>query len=298
MKEISKKQELKDIAVTLFAEKGYHLTSVQEIAKACGVSKGAFYKHFESKESLLIELVKDNHQAMFQKAQSVPQSDALPAKQVLQQRITIELKQMKQNSSIFLLLFKEFPLNEKNAVSFMMEDFRLKLLKWHKQSLREVFGESVLPNIWDVVILYEGMMKEFLSLIIFHRKELPVNRLAELIASSLEAIIHSSEKLEPVLTEDSLCGPLNQEEKMLENKMQQQLVDVENKLHTLSLKVNEKKKLVSSLNHLKEECKQEQPKLYLIEALLQYMKTKEGWHQEIVQLEETITRLFREKGED
>lgn len=39
--------------MALFGEKGYAVTSVQEITEAAGVTKGAFYHHFESKEELL-----------------------------------------------------------------------------------------------------------------------------------------------------------------------------------------------------------------------------------------------------
>jgi AcrR family transcriptional regulator len=47
------RRALVDSALNLFGEKGYASTSVQEITEAAGVTKGAFYHHFESKEDLL-----------------------------------------------------------------------------------------------------------------------------------------------------------------------------------------------------------------------------------------------------
>ncbi|MDA8345456.1 MAG: TetR/AcrR family transcriptional regulator [Thermaerobacter sp.] len=41
-------------ALRLFGERGYHATSLQEVIKAAGCSKGAFYHYFESKEDLLL----------------------------------------------------------------------------------------------------------------------------------------------------------------------------------------------------------------------------------------------------
>lgn len=38
--------------VKLFAEKGLHATSVQEIVKKCEMAKGSFYNYFKSKEEL------------------------------------------------------------------------------------------------------------------------------------------------------------------------------------------------------------------------------------------------------
>jgi AcrR family transcriptional regulator len=44
---------LVDKALELFGSQGFHATSVQQIADAAGLTKGAFYHHFASKEDLL-----------------------------------------------------------------------------------------------------------------------------------------------------------------------------------------------------------------------------------------------------
>ncbi|WP_030168206.1 TetR/AcrR family transcriptional regulator [Spirillospora albida] len=44
------------VATRMFAEKGYENTSVQEIVDAAGVTKGAMYHYFGSKDDLLYEI--------------------------------------------------------------------------------------------------------------------------------------------------------------------------------------------------------------------------------------------------
>ncbi|MBC7252910.1 MAG: TetR family transcriptional regulator [Actinobacteria bacterium] len=46
-------------AARLFAGKGYHGTTVDEIVQATGIAKGTFYLYFESKEDLLVEVIKN-----------------------------------------------------------------------------------------------------------------------------------------------------------------------------------------------------------------------------------------------
>jgi len=46
-------------ALELFSRDGYDATSVAEICRAAGVSKGAFYHHFPSKQSVFLELLND-----------------------------------------------------------------------------------------------------------------------------------------------------------------------------------------------------------------------------------------------
>jgi len=46
-----------DSATSCFARDGYDATGVAEICDNAGVSKGAFYYHFESKEAVFLELI-------------------------------------------------------------------------------------------------------------------------------------------------------------------------------------------------------------------------------------------------
>ncbi len=49
------RQEIFDTAVELFDKKGYEKVSIKEICKKAGVSTGAFYHHFKSKDQILME---------------------------------------------------------------------------------------------------------------------------------------------------------------------------------------------------------------------------------------------------
>jgi AcrR family transcriptional regulator len=54
----ARRAELADVAVRLWAEKGFGATSVDSIAKAAGISKGTFYLYFESKQALLEDVLR------------------------------------------------------------------------------------------------------------------------------------------------------------------------------------------------------------------------------------------------
>lgn len=49
-------QRLLNVAQTLFAEKGFDRTSVQDVVVAAGVTKGGMYHYFSSKDDLLYEI--------------------------------------------------------------------------------------------------------------------------------------------------------------------------------------------------------------------------------------------------
>ncbi|WP_340114015.1 TetR/AcrR family transcriptional regulator [Maribellus mangrovi] len=52
-----KKQLIMDTALELFAENGFHATSISQIAKKADISKGLSYNYFESKNEILQEIM-------------------------------------------------------------------------------------------------------------------------------------------------------------------------------------------------------------------------------------------------
>ncbi|RWR12597.1 TetR/AcrR family transcriptional regulator [Siminovitchia fortis] len=54
---MAKKQLIMEKALELFAKQGFESTSVQQITEHCGISKGAFYLSFKSKDELILELL-------------------------------------------------------------------------------------------------------------------------------------------------------------------------------------------------------------------------------------------------
>ncbi len=56
---VNREQEIMASAVRLFREKGYHGTSMQDIADAVGLQKGSLYYYIGSKEELLVKIFDD-----------------------------------------------------------------------------------------------------------------------------------------------------------------------------------------------------------------------------------------------
>src|SRR5438093_12564814 len=73
------RRQLMTAAIDCFARLGYQGTSIDRIARAAGVTKGAIYYHFRDKEHLLFEALKDRIGG-FEKqvlAEVTPAADAL-----------------------------------------------------------------------------------------------------------------------------------------------------------------------------------------------------------------------------
>jgi AcrR family transcriptional regulator len=75
------RRQIIDTAARLFAGKGFHGTSMAELASATGLTKGAFYHHFESKDALFFAVV----ESVREKWQNAVASEALQAQNALDQ---------------------------------------------------------------------------------------------------------------------------------------------------------------------------------------------------------------------
>jgi AcrR family transcriptional regulator len=56
-----------DAALTAFSQKGYHATSLDDIAREAGVSKALIYEHFASKQELHADLIARNARELTQR---------------------------------------------------------------------------------------------------------------------------------------------------------------------------------------------------------------------------------------
>jgi AcrR family transcriptional regulator len=54
-----------DTALELFAEKGYHQTSISDITRKAGISKGLIYNYFESKDEVLRSIIQTGYDAAY-----------------------------------------------------------------------------------------------------------------------------------------------------------------------------------------------------------------------------------------
>lgn len=60
-----KKQLIMDTALALFAENGYHSTSISQIAAKAGISKGLTYNYFKGKNDILNEIMEQGFNEIY-----------------------------------------------------------------------------------------------------------------------------------------------------------------------------------------------------------------------------------------
>ncbi|HEX3291122.1 MAG TPA: TetR/AcrR family transcriptional regulator [Gaiella sp.] len=70
---MSRRDELVAVAARLFAERGYHGTSMADLAEAMGVQKGSLYSLTDSKQDLLVVVTREGAAAFHAALDGVPE---------------------------------------------------------------------------------------------------------------------------------------------------------------------------------------------------------------------------------
>ncbi|HMN72633.1 MAG TPA: helix-turn-helix domain-containing protein [Rhodoblastus sp.] len=79
-----RRRQILDAALALFARDGFHQVGMSEIVAACGLSRGAVYLYFASKDALIEALADDRHAAeALLNADALRQADPLAALRAL-----------------------------------------------------------------------------------------------------------------------------------------------------------------------------------------------------------------------
>jgi TetR/AcrR family transcriptional regulator, cholesterol catabolism regulator len=102
----TRKSELTRQAARLFAEKGYHGTSIGDLAEAMGVQKGSLYAHIESKADLLWEVARDGAAAFHAALDAVP--DDLPATEKIRLALRSHLGVVAEQLDVATVFIREW----------------------------------------------------------------------------------------------------------------------------------------------------------------------------------------------
>jgi AcrR family transcriptional regulator len=112
----TRRDELLAITAGLFAKKGFRNTTVRDIADAAGILSGSLYHHFDSKESMVDEILSTFQEELFGQYDEILASDADPRTK-LEQAVLVSFEAIDkhhdevaifQNDAAYLLTFERF----------------------------------------------------------------------------------------------------------------------------------------------------------------------------------------------
>jgi AcrR family transcriptional regulator len=131
----TRRSELTRQAARLFAEKGYHGTSIGDLAQAMGVQKGSLYAHIESKQDLLYETMRDGAAAFHGALDAIPEQ--LPATEKIRLALRAHLRIVAEQLDVATVFVQEWRYLEGERRDEILAERRR-----YEERIRDLFREG------------------------------------------------------------------------------------------------------------------------------------------------------------
>lgn len=264
-----KKKTITEEAMRLFATKGFHTTSIQEIATQSGVSKGGVYNYFSSKEELLLEVHRYYYEMIKQKMSAVELDPNLSPKEKLAEQLAVFYESFLTHKEFILLHLRENlmqPLEE-----FIIARKKSKQ-EWFESKLLTIYGEEIKPYLVDLTILLDGLVDSYIKVLFFSQISLDVRSLAKFVVSRFDDLVAGllTKKDSPQLTKEMVSFiPISQ---ICNRNPKQQIADMlqlmNKKISDLPVNFQQKEDYYMSIQVLQEELRNDQPKKVVFQGML------------------------------
>src|ERR671915_2489790 len=132
---MTRREELSRQAAKLFAAKGYHGTSIGDLAEAMGVQKGSLYAHIQSKADLLWEVARDGATAFHAALDTVP--DELKATERIRLALRAHLGVVAEQLDVATVFIREWRYLEGERRADVLDERRR-----YEERFRALFREG------------------------------------------------------------------------------------------------------------------------------------------------------------
>jgi len=195
-----KKQLIMEKALELFAEQGFEATSVQQITERCGISKGAFYLSFKSKDELILGLIDHFMIEILTEIDRIVRS--ADEKELLYKYYYAMLESFYKHSDFAKVLMKE-------PAHYLNEEVILKTRSYDSRfdeslliMVERLYGEEILHTKYDLIYCIKGFVRIYSELFLFSNLELDVDLLARSLVEKTNVLAKHSTI--PFISEDLL----------------------------------------------------------------------------------------------
>ncbi|WP_035277271.1 TetR/AcrR family transcriptional regulator [Desulforegula conservatrix] len=169
---IQRKKFIMDVALSLISEKGYHQTSMNEIAQKAEFSVGTLYNFFINKEELYKAMVNEKASEFYEILKDVLDSPGSP-EEILKRWVDTKIRLYTENRQFFSIFFVEsMKINISlraaltGEIRQLHQDIRKRLAGIFEKGIKEKIFTYFDP--WLLALSLDGMVNSILVSIVEH----------------------------------------------------------------------------------------------------------------------------------
>jgi AcrR family transcriptional regulator len=164
-------------ALELFAKQGFEATSVQQITDLCGISKGAFYLTFKSKDELIVALI-DHFMRQF-----TADIDFVVSKEneeeLLDSFYYTTFQSFKQHSDFAKILMKEPAQSFKEELFTRLHNYNKSIEKAILSMIDRLYSDRSNDMKYDLLFCIKGFMSTYSELFLIYKFPIDLDLLVQ-----------------------------------------------------------------------------------------------------------------------
>ncbi|MGA9290295.1 MAG: TetR/AcrR family transcriptional regulator [Anaerobacillus sp.] len=267
-----KKKVILEAAMQLFARKGFHSTSIQEIANESGISKGAVYLHFQSKDDVLYSIFSYYYEKLKKKI-SEAKLDSFTPEERLEKLLYVQAHEILQHKEFIIMQFREQAISMNKEIDELIMKIRLESLQTLANGIKDLYGERVLPILPDCVLLLDGMYSSYIKLLVLQGVDLNLEQLPKFIMNRMNDVVEgmltnnaepflSLERAQSIFHETSRSSVCEQKSPWVI------LTDMKTTIQKMNIENSQKNELLETVQFLMKEVKEAHPRRFIFKGML------------------------------
>lgn len=263
-----KKITIIERATEIIAKKGYHAASIQEIAEASKLSKGAFYLYFKSKDELMAEILRYHFGLITEEIEKVDRQE-INSREKAKLRLSTMMRELVKRGNFIVMQRHDIDSDiGKEMELFFLEEME-KGRRKTELDLLDVYGEVSKPYLKDLRILQEGILFQIIGDMLLHGLILDLDKTAAYILERMDDMVEGllKRKAEPLVTDATPVSASIFEKEMKEREVKQVLGRMQIVILTLDAEVQEVQELQGVVELIQEELQKKEPRKLLIQGL-------------------------------
>ncbi|MBY2477817.1 TetR/AcrR family transcriptional regulator [Clostridioides difficile] len=284
------------IAQRIFDQKGFQNTSILDIVKECKMSKATFYKHFETKEIFICEIINYYDEKFLEIIHSINENNDILSSEKLRRKIIAVWENIFSRTTINTYIRENFSEAQRNTTSKLQKKSRANLLNEYKLSLFDNYGDKIENNIFDLVFLLDALIHQFTYIIHIQKREVNVYFIAEFTIQILDLVVENINNLNPLIEKSMFLYEQEDEAYFsIHNKSLffKTIQDIEELIKT-DTSLLENPKLLEATQKLYIEEKNQQYDSLIMDAMITYLEKEDILRPKVLLLNSIKNQLKKE----
>ena len=290
---MSKELFIIEEAQKLFIANGINNTSIDDISKACKISKATFYKYFENKESIIISILKNCKNDLDNSCKNIDSNFDIQSVDKLKQKII----------AIWKYKYKIYDLNSYIARVFSKnnEEFnkiqqinRSHMISEYRKSLLMAYGYNIKDIVWDVIFVIDGLIYEFIILKRNNKQNFDPDFVGDFILNIVENTLNNKKVF---MSKEILYGLEGYENKLTykdyENYFYQRLNEVKDIVNKNS-EIENKNKFLKAIDEIEIQASSNNYHSLIMDAMIAFLATERSLTDKV----DALNRIKDKLGDD